>query len=339
MRRAEVEAAAASRRRLLLLENLRFHAEETGNAGFGRGSGLAEVYVNDAFGTAHRAHASTVGVPRILPGVAGLLMARELDVLGRLLADPRGPSSSCWAAPRCPTRSASSRRCSTVADAILVGGAMCFPLLAAEGLSVGRSKVEEGTSEVAAKALTAAAGSACEFVLPTDIVAPRSRPPRPRAAWWPPTRYRSTRWASTSARLPRRPSPRACGGRHGVLERPHGPVRGRRVRDRHAHGRRGRGGLPGVSVVGGGDTVSAVRAFGLEEHVTHVSTGGGASMEFLEGRALPGRRGAARRLSEAATDSDGRPSRAPEGDDKRWSSRAGRSWPGTGRCSRRKPKP
>jgi len=250
---------------------------------------LADVYVNDAFGTAHRAHASTVGVPRILPGVAGLLMARELEVLGRLLSDPARPFVVLLGGAKVSDKIGVIEKMLTVADAILVGGAMCFPLLAAGGSEVGRSKVEEGTAEVAARVLATAAGSACDFVLPTDIIVA----PEPSAA----ARRRVVATdAIPAAEMGLDVGPatavafgerlRAAGtvfwnGPMGLFEVAEFAAGTRAVAEAVAA-------CPGVSVVGGGDTVSAVRAFGLEGRITHVSTGGGASMEFLEGRALPG---------------------------------------------------
>jgi phosphoglycerate kinase len=288
---ASAAAAALASGDLLLLENLRFHAEETANdpAFAAALAALADVYVNDAFGTAHRAHASTVGVPGVLPGLAGLLMARELDVLGRLLSDPARPFVVLLGGAKVSDKIGVIEKMLTVADALLVGGAMCFPLLAARGLEVGRSKVEEGTVGTARAVLAAAAGSACELVLPTDVVVaaePTAGAPRrvvgvdaipagemgldigPATA------------ATFAARL------RVAGtvfwnGPMGLFEVPDFADGTRAVGEAVAS-------CPGVSVVGGGDTVSAARAFGLAERVTHVSTGGGASMEFLEGKALPG---------------------------------------------------
>ncbi len=276
---------------LLLLENLRFHAEETANdPGFSAElAALADVYVNDAFGSAHRAHASTVGVPRILPGVAGLLMARELEVLGRLLSDPARPFVVLLGGAKVSDKIGVIEKMLTVADAILVGGAMCFPLLAAQGLEVGLSRVEEGSVEVAGRLLAAAARSSCEFVLPTDIVvataATAAAPPRVAAAGAMPADQMGldigpATAAAFAARL------RAAGtvfwnGPMGMFEVSEFAAGTRTVGEAVAA-------CSGVSVVGGGDTVSAVRGFGLGDRITHVSTGGGASMEFLEGRALPG---------------------------------------------------
>ena len=276
---------------VLLLENLRFHAEETANdAGFAAQlAGLAEVYVNDAFGTAHRAHASTVGVPHDLPGVAGLLMARELAVLGRLLTDPARPFVVLLGGAKVSDKIGVIEKMLTVADAILVGGAMCFPLFAAQGLEVGRSKVEEGLADVAGRLLAAAASSSCDFVLPTDIVVagePTATAARRvvGAAAIPAAEMGLDIGPATAAAFAERL--RAAGtvfwnGPMGLFEVAEFASGTRTVGEAVAA-------CPGVSVVGGGDTVSAVRAFGLEDRITHVSTGGGASMEFLEGRKLPG---------------------------------------------------
>lgn len=287
-----VEAARAlAPGAVLLLENLRFHAEETANdAGFAAQlAGLAEVYVNDAFGTAHRAHASTVGVPRDLPGVAGLLMARELAVLGRLLSDPARPFVVLLGGAKVSDKIGVIEKMLTVADAILVGGAMCFPLFAAKGLEVGRSRVEEGLADVAGRLLAAAASSSCDFVLPTDIVVaaePTATAPRQvvDAAAIPAAEMGLDIGPATAAAFAERL--RAAGtvfwnGPMGLFEVVEFASGTRTVGEAVAA-------CPGVSVVGGGDTVSAVRAFGLEDRITHVSTGGGASMEFLEGRKLPG---------------------------------------------------
>jgi phosphoglycerate kinase len=287
-----VEAARAlAPGAVLLLENLRFHAEETADdAGFAAQlAGLAEVYVNDAFGTAHRAHASTVGVPRDLPGVAGLLMARELAVLGRLLSDPARPFVVLLGGAKVSDKIGVIEKMLTVADAILVGGAMCFPLLAAKGLEVGRSRVEEGLADVAGRLLAAAASSSCDFVLPTDIVVaaePTATAPRQvvDAAAIPAAEMGLDIGPATAAAFAERL--RAAGtvfwnGPMGLFEVAEFASGTRTVGEAVAA-------CPGVSVVGGGDTVSAVRAFGLEDRITHVSTGGGASMEFLEGRKLPG---------------------------------------------------
>jgi phosphoglycerate kinase len=276
---------------LLLLENLRFHAEETANdpAFAAQLAALAEIYVNDAFGTAHRAHASTVGVPGILPGVAGLLMARELEVLGRLLSAPARPFVVLLGGAKVSDKIGVIEKMLTVADTILVGGAMCFPLLAAGGLGVGRSKVEEGTSEVAGRTLAAAAGSACEFVLPTDIVvAAQATAAAPRrvvpADAIPADEMGLDVGPATAAAFSERL--RAAGtvfwnGPMGVFEIAAFAAGTKAIAEAMAA-------CPGVTVAGGGDSVAALNKFKLADKIDHVSMGGGASLEFIEGVELPG---------------------------------------------------
>ena len=233
---AAAQAAAALRPGdVLLLENLRFHAEETGNdAGFAQQlAALADVYVNDAFGTAHRAHASTEGVTHYLPSVAGLLMTKELEVLGRLLRDPARPFVVVLGGLKVSDKISLIRHMLTIADTVLIGGAMANAFLAAKGYEVGASK-----------------GAGDEVSVAREILAepaPRAAPSSSRRTWWwrarlpparprascPPTASPPTRWRSTSA-------PRTTAefvhqlARRGddLLERADGPVRDRRVRGR-----------------------------------------------------------------------------------------------------------
>ena len=277
---------------VLLLENLRFHAEETGNDdGFSRQlAGLGDVYVNDAFGTAHRAHASTEGVTHYLPSVSGLLMTKELEVLGRLLRDPARPFVVVLGGLKVSDKISLIRHMLTIADTVLIGGAMANAFLAAKGYGVGESK-GAGDDEVGmARDILAESGTARgRLVIPTDLVVAGE------AA------------AGAAVRVAT-----ADGVAAGEMALDIGP----RTTEEFVHQLRGAGTIywngpmglfeiaefaagtkavgeaiaaaAAVTVAGGGDTVSAVRSFGLEGRLTHVSTGGGASMEFLEGRALPG---------------------------------------------------
>lgn len=289
----EVAAAAEGLENgeILLLENVRFHAAETANdAAFAAQlGGLADIFVNDAFGTAHRAHASTEGIAHRLPAVAGLLMKRELDVLGALLADPGRPFVVVLGGAKVSDKIGVIEKMLTLADAVLVGGAMCLPLLKAQGLAVGTSKVEEGTEEIAAQALAAAAASATAFMLPTDLVvaaaAAAGAERRTVAAdAIPPDQMGLDIGPETIAAFSERLASAGTvfwNGPMGLFEI-----------DDFAVGTRALGeaivASAATTVVGGGDTVSALRRYGLEERITHVSTGGGASMEFLEGKTLPG---------------------------------------------------
>ncbi len=284
-------AAALAPGDVLLLENLRFHAEETANdARFARElADLAEVYVNDAFGTAHRAHASTEGITHYLPAVAGLLLTRELDVLGRLLRDPARPFVVVLGGLKVSDKITLIENMLGLADTILVGGAMANAFLKAQGRGIGRSKGDGEQVGVAVDALAAAGRAAGELLLPVDVVVA----PSPEAG----AEARTVAvediggndmaldiGARTIAAFESR-----LGGAGTVYW--NGPM-GLFEEAAFAAGTRAVGeavaASHAVTVAGGGDTVAAVRAFGLEGRLTHVSTGGGASMEFLEGRALPG---------------------------------------------------
>ncbi|MGO8684929.1 MAG: phosphoglycerate kinase [Thermoleophilia bacterium] len=290
---AQVQAAAAALAPgdILLLENLRFHSEETANdpAFAAQLASLAEVFVNDAFGSAHRAHASTEGVTHYLPAVAGLLMLRELQMLGSLLTDPARPFVVVLGGAKVSDKIGVIAKMLASADAILVGGAMCFAFLSAAGHEIGRSKLEDGSPAVAAGIAAKAALSSCDFELPTDIVvAPRAEAGAPQhvvpADALPADEMGLDIGPATSAAFAARIAVAATvfwNGPMGLFEI-----------DDFAAGTRAVGeaiaASAAVSVVGGGDTVSAVHRFGLEGRLDHVSTGGGASMEFIEGKPLPG---------------------------------------------------
>ena len=227
---------------VLLLENLRFHAEETANdpAFAAQLATLAEVYVNDAFGTAHRAHASTEGIARHLPAVAGLLMLGELESLGRVLRDPARPFVVLLGGLKVSDKISLIQNMLKQADTILVGGAMANAFLKAQGHEIGASKGDGEQTAVAAEALAAAAEAGRELLLPVDVVvAPvpeAGAPAQTVAAGAIPADADGPRHRTRDGRLVRRPP---GGGRDGLLERPHGPLRGRRFRRRHKGGRRG----------------------------------------------------------------------------------------------------
>jgi triosephosphate isomerase len=289
---AAAQAAAALRPGdVLLLENLRFHAEETGNdAGFAQQlAALGDVYVNDAFGTAHRAHASTEGVTHYLPSVAGLLMTKELEVLGRLLREPARPFVVVLGGLKVSDKISLIRHMLTIADTVLIGGAMANAFLAAKGYEVGASKGAGGEVSVAREILAESGAARGALIIPTDVVAAREA-----AAGAPSRVVPADGIAADEMALDIGPRTTAefvhqlrgagtiyWNGPMGLFEI------GEFAAGTKAIGEAIAGGVA-VTVAGGGDTVSAVRTFGLEGRLTHVSTGGGASMEFLEGRALPG---------------------------------------------------
>ncbi len=302
----EVRAAAEALRPgdVLLLENLRFHAEETTNdEAFARQlASLAEVYVNDAFGTAHRAHASTEGVTRFLPAVAGLLMERELEVLGRLLRNPARPFVVVLGGLKVSDKIKMIEKMLGLADKILIGGAMANAFLAAKGYELGSSKgADPEEVAIAARVLTEAGAARGELVIPSDVVVAAEA-----AAGAAGEAVGAEAVGAGRMALDIGPETRAAFARElqgaGTIYW-NGPM-GLFEIDEFSAGTRAVGeaivSAGAITVAGGGDTVSAAHRFTLEDRLTHISTGGGASMEFLEGCALPG--------VEALLDREGAPS-------------------------------
>jgi phosphoglycerate kinase len=279
---------------LLLLENLRFHAaEEANDPAFAESlAGLADLYVNDAFGAAHRAHASTEGITHHLPAVAGLLMEREVDALSTLLRKPARPFHSIIGGAKVSGKlevlSALVGRC----QAVLVGGGMANTFLAARGVAVGKSMVEGDQLDAAQGIIDLARRKRIRLMLPTDaVVAPQihhraktrvvpiDEVPRDQLVVdiGPATTRAYTEHLSKAKTI-------FWNGPMGVFEMPQMADGTNAIAKLLA--RRSRAGV--VTVVGGGDSVAAVEKLGLTDRMTHVSTGGGASLEFLEGKTLPG---------------------------------------------------
>ncbi len=276
----------------LLLENLRFHAEEEANdPGFARQlAALADVYVNDAFGTAHRAHASTEGVTRrVGQSAAGLLMQKELEYLGHVIESPERPFVVILGGAKVSDKIEVIDNLLKKADTILIGGAMAYTFLKSEGLAVGRSLVEDEKLDVARQVEKDAAARSVALLLPSDHVcidrADETRAPRTMAI---------SDTGSDDAGLDIGPDTIAAyskvigtartilwNGPMGMFERKPfdaGTVAvARAVAESDA-----------TSVVGGGDSVAAIGQAGLTDRITHISTGGGASLEFLSGQVLPG---------------------------------------------------
>ncbi|HEU5438579.1 MAG TPA: phosphoglycerate kinase [Ktedonobacterales bacterium] len=279
---------------VLLLENLRFHAEEEANdAAFARRlAGLGELYVNDAFGTAHRAHASTEGVAHDLPAVAGLLMEKELSFLGSALEHPKRPLVAISGGAKVSDKIAVLDRLIDLADAVLIGGGMANTFFKALGLDVGDSLVEEDKLDEARTLMRKADTAGKRFILPVDVAladrfaadaervisTPDYVPPGWRILDVGPQTIIAFGEALADAQTI------IWNGTLGVAEFPAfakgtGALIGLLV-ERTAAG--------ATTIVGGGDSAAAVEAAGAADKLTHVSTGGGASLEFLEGRVLPG---------------------------------------------------
>ena len=279
---------------LILLENLRFHAaEEANDPEFAAAlASLADLYVNDAFGAAHRAHASTEGITHHLPAVAGLLMEREVDALSRLLTRPPRPFHAVIGGAKVSGKLEVLEALLSRCQAVLVGGGMANTFLAARGLELGKSLVEEDQLENAARTMAEARRKRVRLMLPSDaVIAPQIH-------------HRARTRTVQIGDVPKDqmvvdigPETRAAYAAHlakaktifwngpmGVFEIPQfaeGTNALARVIAR-------RSAAKVITVVGGGDSVAAVEQLGLAEKMTHVSTGGGASLEFLQGKTLPG---------------------------------------------------
>lgn len=286
---AETAARGLKDGDVLLLENLRFHKEEEANdRAFAQAlARLADLYVDDAFGSAHRAHASTDGVPRILkPAAAGFLMEQELTYLGRLLADPESPFVAVLGGAKVSDKIELIENLLPKVDTFLIGGAMAYTFLAARGVPIGQSLLEADKVAMATDLLGRAARAA--FVLPLDhVVAQGGDKARPKV-----TEDVAIGNDEVAFDIGPRTAERFAGelqkaktvlwnGPMGLFEEEAYAAGSRRVAEAIAAS-------AAVSVVGGGDTAAAVTEFGLDGKMTHVSTGGGASLEFLSGLTLPG---------------------------------------------------
>lgn len=290
---AAVEATAAALKPgdLLLLENLRFHAEEEANdPAFAKAlASLGQLYVNDAFGTAHRAHASTEGVAHHLPAIAGFLMEKEIEALNRVLHHPARPYWLILGGAKVSDKIRLIDNLLDTIDGILIGGGMQYTFLAAQGIGIGNSILETAHLDTARQVVAKAQAKNIRLLLPDDHViaakveqgAPWKTTERPGVpdGWegvdiGPKTVRAFTQALRGAATI-------LWNGPVGVAEIPPFDTGSRAMAETLATS-------GAVTVLGGGDTAAAVAAFGLAEKMTHVSTGGGASLEYLEGKALPG---------------------------------------------------
>ncbi len=277
---------------LRLLENLRFDPRETRNdpAMAAELAALADLYVNDAFGAAHRAHASTEAVAHLLPAAAGLLLEAELTAFRRLLDAPEHPFVVVIGGVKVADKIGVIDRLTRLADAILIGGAMAFTFLAAQGLPVGASRHEDADGqETARRAVADAAERGCELVLPIDVVvadrfaadaAVRTVAADAIPDGWMGLDIGPETVAAYAERL-RGARTVFWNGPMGVFELEPFARGTLAVAEAVAAS-------DAVSVVGGGDSVAAVNVAGVADRITHVSTGGGAALELLEGKTLPG---------------------------------------------------
>ncbi|MHC4713818.1 MAG: phosphoglycerate kinase [Planctomycetota bacterium] len=285
----ETEAAAKGLQagEVLLIENLRFHPEEeAGDAAYAKKlAALGEVYINDAFGTAHRAHASVAGVPKYLPAAAGFLMEKEVKYLGDMLAAPERPFVAILGGVKVSDKVTVIENLLKKVDSLLIGGAMSYTFMKAQGVAVGSSLVEEDRVALA-KDLLAQAGD--KLVLPVDHITAKEVDAESETQTVEdgiPDGWKGVDIGPKTVGIYRE---KIAGAKTVVWNGPMGifeiaPFAGGTKAVAEAVAESG-----AVSIIGGGDSAAAVEKFGLADKMTHVSTGGGASLEFLEGKTLPG---------------------------------------------------
>jgi phosphoglycerate kinase len=291
---AEEMALKLEKGQTLLLENLRFHAEEEANdENFSKQlAKLADFYVNDAFGTAHRAHASTVGITKFVQkSAAGLLMEKELEYLGRALQNPERPFVAILGGAKVSDKIGVIKNLLSKVDVLIIGGGMAYTFLKAQGEAVGKSLVEEDKVALAKELLQQAKAQKLKFLLPADhVVAERveaNASAKVVNAGEPiPAHMMALDIGPQTIELFSEEVSRArtivWNGPMGVFELPPFAKGTFKIAQAVAEN------AGAISIVGGGDSVAAVKAAGVADKITHISTGGGASLEFLEGKKLPG---------------------------------------------------
>jgi phosphoglycerate kinase len=290
---AETEAAAQGLKDgdVLLLENVRFHKEETDNdAGFAKQLGsLADVYVNDAFGSAHRAHASTEGVAHILPAYAGFLIEKEVAFFEPVVRDPAQPFVAIIGGAKVSTKIGVLENLLPKCNTLVIGGGMSYTFLRAQGYEIGKSLFEEQYLDTAKKLLADAENKGVKIVLPVDHVVAGEFDENAEAGTIDDMNIPADKLGMDIG-------PRSISQLGEIISAAktivwNGPM-GVFEFDRFATGTLEVAKLvaecAGTTIVGGGDSVAAVNKFGLADKIDHVSTGGGASLEFLEGKTLPG---------------------------------------------------
>lgn len=284
-------AIASSKDQVVLLENLRFHSEEEENdVNFAKKlASMADIYVNDAFGTAHRAHASTEGIAHYIPSVSGLLLDKEIEYLGKSLETPQKPFAVILGGSKVSDKIGVIENLLDKTNTLVIGGGMAYTFLKAQGVPIGNSKLEKDKIDLAKETLEKAKEKNVSVVLPVDhlivdnIDAPtrlettngQSIPDGMIAVDIGPKTIELFKKALKDAKT-------ICwNGPLGIFEN-----------DKYAKGTKEIGDFitttRAVTIIGGGDTASAVAKFGLEKKMTHISTGGGASLEYMEGKVLPG---------------------------------------------------
>ena len=279
---------------VLLLENLRYHPEEeTNDAEFSKKlAHLAEIYVNDAFGSAHRAHASTEGITHFLkPAVAGLLMEKEITYLGKALESPEHPFVAIIGGSKISGKIDVIDNLLDKVDTLVIVGGMAYTFQRALGVTTGKSLVEEDKIEIAREAIAKAKAKGVELLLPIDNVLADNFAPDANTQLWDCSVNFPADWqgldigpksVAAIEAVVAKAKTIVWNGPAGVFEFPKFAV------GTNAIARAVAANTHAISIIGGGDSVSAINQAGVADKITHISTGGGASLEFLEGKKLPG---------------------------------------------------
>lgn len=287
----EKQAGALKAGQVLLLENVRFHkGEEANDPEFAaRLSRLGEVYVNDAFGSAHRGHASTEGVAHHLPGVAGFLMDKEIHFLGGVLENPEKPFITIIGGAKVSTKIAVLESLLAKVSSFIIGGGMAYTFLKVQGHQVGNSLVEEECLDTADSLLKKAKQQGVDILLPVDHLVASEFSDQAKAEYIAAVDIPESKIGMDIGKLSRtRYNEVIATAKTLVWNGPLGVFEFAEFAQGTLETAKAVAQCPGTTVIGGGDSVAAVKQFGLDDKITHVSTGGGASLEYLEGKELPG---------------------------------------------------
>ena len=288
---ATAKAAALQPGQIMLLENLRFEpGEEKNDPEFAKAlADMAELYVSDAFGTVHRAHASTVGVAKYLPAVSGFLIQKELEVIGGAMKNPQRPLVAVLGGSKVSSKIGVISNLLDLADTVIIGGGMAYTFEKAQGGQVGTSLLEEDWIHYADQMIQKAAEKGVELLLPVDNVCAKEYAPDAEAEVYPAGQFPADWMGMDIGPETRKRDADAVknagtviwNGPMGVFEFPRFAKGTEAMAEALAHSH-------AVTIIGGGDSAAAVQQLGYADQMTHISTGGGASLEFMEGKELPG---------------------------------------------------
>ena len=288
---ATAQAAALQPGQIMLLENLRFEpGEEKNDPAFAKAlADMADVYVSDAFGTVHRAHASTAGVANYLPAVSGFLIQKELEIIGGALANPKRPLVAVLGGSKVSSKIGVINNLLELADTVIIGGGMAYTFAKAQGGEIGTSLLEEDWMDYANEMIKKAADKGVKLLLPVDNVCAAEYSADAKPQVYPAGKIPADKMGMDIGPETRKLYAKAIegagtviwNGPMGVFEFPAFAEGTRAVAQALADS-------DAITIIGGGDSAAAVQQMGFADKMTHISTGGGASLEFMEGKELPG---------------------------------------------------